>query len=323
MKKLLSFLIILALAIPVYGQSCEPTDPYFDTQSEIDEFLINYPNCTSIQGDITIDGGDITNLNGFQNIITFENGLLIYGCPLLENLSGLENITYVGDYLEIQEVQLIEGLDELSNLTYVGGALDILFCPSLTNINGLENIESSPTHILIWGNHLLTSLDGLNNIQAVSTTLKLQNNSTLSDISALANITFSELSYLIIKDNIELSVCNINSICDALGNGITEFTIENNGNDCNTVSEIEEACATLIHEINFQDVQFYPNPANNEITFSQPHVKNIKIFNSIGQEVYFKENVTTKINISGLLSGKYIIEFEHSGRVTKGKLIIN
>jgi len=322
MKKTLVILFILALSHTIFSQSCMPSDPYFNNQSEIDAFLINYPNCTSIQGNITIDGEDITNLNGFQNITTFENGILIYGCPQLENLNGLESLTYVGDYFDIQQAQLIDDLDELSNLTYVGGALDILYCPLLTDLNGLGNIESSPTHIIIWGNPLISSLDGLSNIQSVSTTLKLQNNSSLSDISALSNISFSELSYLTIKDNIELSVCNINSICNALENGITEFTIENNGNDCNTVSEIEEVCATSIEEVNSQEIGFYPNPAKTELIFHQTQKKSIRIFNSFGQEILFTNDVTTKMNVSGLSPGFYLIQAEYSDRILKNKLII-
>jgi hypothetical protein len=270
-----------------------------------------------------ITGSDINSLSGLQNITTFEGGLWIEDCPLLESFSGLENITFIGDYLEIGTLPIIENFDELSNLSYVGGALDVLFLPSLVNLNGLENVTSSPTYLIIWGNAALTNLEGLNNIQSISTSLKLQNNISLSDISALANIDLSTLSYLTIKGNSDLSICNINSICDALENGITEFIIENNGNGCNTISDIENACTTSIEEIKSDVLGFYPNPAKSEITFSQPQNKNIKIFNYMGQVVDIKNNVTSKLNVSELLPGVYLIRIEYSDKITEDKLIIN
>lgn len=323
MKSFLIYLSLLTASVSLFGQSCLPGDNYFYSQTDIDNFYTNHPNCTTIEGDLMITGPDITSLSGLQNITTFESGFWVEECPLLESFTGLDNVTYIGDYLEIGNLPLIENFNELSNLSYVGGALNIVILPSLVNLNGLENVTSSPTYLIIWGNSNLTNLDGLNNIQSISTSLKLRNNTVLNDISALENIDLSVLTYLTFKGNSQLSICNINSICDALDNGVTEFTIENNGSGCNTIGEIENSCATSIEEIRSDVSCFYPNPTKSEIIFNKNQNKNIKIFNQIGQLVFSQKNVTTKLNVSDLLIGMYFIRIEYSNRTIEKKLIIN
>jgi hypothetical protein len=322
MKKILIYLSLLTISVSLFGQSCLPGDNYFSTQADIDNFYINNPNCTTIEGDLMIMGDDITSLSGLQNITTFEGGLWIELCPL-ESFSGLENVTYIGDYLEISQLTLIENFDGLSNLTYVGGALDVLYLPELIDINGLASVISSPTHLMIWGNSALTNLDGLNSIQSVSTTLKLKNNTLLDDISAIESIDLSTLTSLTISGNPQLSSCHVNSICAALENGITNFTVENNNSGCNTTEEIENSCTQSIISItNSNSFTFYPNPAKTEISFNQHRIKNIKIFNQIGQLVYSQKGVKKTMDISILETGVYFLNIEYSNILYTEKLVV-
>ncbi len=323
MKKVFLYLSFIVFSISVFSQSCLPGDNSFSTQADIDNFLINHPDCTTIEGNLMIMGDDITNLNALQNITTFEAGFWIEDCPLLGNLNGLQNINYVGDYFELGNLPLIESIDELSSLTYVGGALDIVNMPNLSNINGLENISSSPTHLLFWYNPSLTDIEGARNLQSITSLLSIKYNALLSDISPLQNIDLNELSSLTIKENPHLSSCNINSICFALENETISFTIENNKDGCNTVEEIENACSqsinTVIEESKFH---FYPNPAQNEIVFSQIQAKRIKVFNQLGQLSFSQEKVTNSLDVSTLKSGVYFISIESPTLYQTGKLII-
>ncbi|NPD46920.1 MULTISPECIES: T9SS type A sorting domain-containing protein [unclassified Lentimicrobium] len=323
MKKAFLYLSFLVFSISAFSQSCLPGDNYFSTQADIDNFLINHPDCTTIEGNLMIMGDDITNLNGLQNISTFESGFWIDTCPLLENLSGIENVSYVGDYLEVASLPLVENIDELSNVTFVGGALDVMNMPLITNLNGLENIVSSPTHLLLWSNPSLTDIEGARNLQSITTLLSIKYNTLLSDISPLQNIDLSELSSLTIKENPQLSSCHINSICLALEQETISFTIENNLNGCNTIEEIESSCSQSIStDIEPDFFSFYPNPAQCEIVFSHDKSKNIQIFNQLGQLSFSQENITKSLNISTLEPGIYIINIESSNYFQKGKLII-
>jgi hypothetical protein len=45
------------------SQPCLPDGITFNTQEQIDNFQINHPNCTEIEGGVVIEGDDITNLD--------------------------------------------------------------------------------------------------------------------------------------------------------------------------------------------------------------------------------------------------------------------
>lgn len=51
--------------------SCLPDGFTFTTQEEIDNFQTDNPGCTEIEGDIEINGSDITNLNGLNVFNSF------------------------------------------------------------------------------------------------------------------------------------------------------------------------------------------------------------------------------------------------------------
>ena len=324
MKELFTYLSFVLISFSVVSQTCLPNNTTFWSQADIDNFLVNNPTCTTIEGELFITGNDITNLNGLQNITTYNKGLWIEDCPLLTSFNGLDSINYIGDYLEIGNLPLIQNFDEFSHLTYVGGPLDIVFMPSLISLTGLENITSSPTYLILWGNSSLTNLSGLEKIQSISTTLNLQNNILLTDISALENVDLSALENLIIKDNPQLVTCNQKSICDALTNGITNSKIENNHiNGCNTISEIVNSCGpNSVEEINLDRFNFHPNPAKTKIIFDEDVIKNVKIFSQTGQLLLTQPNITTSMDVSYLKPGFYFITLEYSNTIQTKKIII-
>ena len=105
MKKLI-LLILLALFIQVKvsSQYCLPNGIQFHTQMEIDSFQSNYPNCTVIQGDVSISGWSITNLNGLNALTAIEGELEIMSNSLV-NLSGLSSLSLIGGDLNIVHTQ--------------------------------------------------------------------------------------------------------------------------------------------------------------------------------------------------------------------------
>lgn len=76
MKKLiLSAILFLLFSYTLEAQSCLPEGITFSTQAHIDSFQTLYPNCTEIEGDVLIEGDDITNLDSL-NVITSVGGNL-------------------------------------------------------------------------------------------------------------------------------------------------------------------------------------------------------------------------------------------------------
>ncbi len=79
MKKLTLITVItinyLLITINLFSQPCLPEGITFTTQAQIDNFQVNNPNCTEIEGDVLIEGNDITNLDGLDVIIAVSGNL--------------------------------------------------------------------------------------------------------------------------------------------------------------------------------------------------------------------------------------------------------
>jgi hypothetical protein len=224
-------LIILSFALfalsSATAQNCLPEGITFETQVEIDNFQTSYPGCTEIEGNVTINGDDITNLNGL-NVLTSVGGSLTIGepwgwnaNPALVNLTGLENLTSIGGDLTLELNSILANLTGLDNLSAIVGSLSInnnllltditslgaltsiggglvlgnqswlgypLGNPLLISLAGLEGITSL-AGLTIIGNHALSDLTGLNNIQSISGSVVIGGNNTLSTLNGLGTLT--------------------------------------------------------------------------------------------------------------------------------------
>ncbi|MFN3641203.1 MAG: T9SS type A sorting domain-containing protein, partial [Flavobacterium sp.] len=108
----------------------------------VDAFVAQYPNCTDILGDFTIEGNSINNISGLINLTTV-NGLLTIQNTSLTSLNGFQNL----------------------NSTY---GLEISNNPNLTSIANLLQLNATVYQISISNNPQLTSLFGLNGITSAT-----------------------------------------------------------------------------------------------------------------------------------------------------------
>lgn len=213
----LVLIILFFIPLTVEGQICPPSGIVFSTQQQIDDFSINYPGCTEINGFVCI--GDcsvpynltnITNLNGLSQL-TKINGNLNIQYTQLTNLNGLENLMYIGGDLSIfrnNDLQNITDLVNLStligrlyihtnnsltslqglnNITTVQG-LDIFSQPNITSLSGLDGITHVNGNVFIGQNNDLTSLSGLQNLVSIGGYLNLKQLYAITSISALSSL---------------------------------------------------------------------------------------------------------------------------------------
>ncbi|MGZ5304269.1 MAG: hypothetical protein ACXWDO_09175, partial [Bacteroidia bacterium] len=68
MKKLILLLLTISLLQSGVFAQCPPADFGVTSQSDIDNFTKNYPNCEAISGSLSITGEDVTNLLGLSTI---------------------------------------------------------------------------------------------------------------------------------------------------------------------------------------------------------------------------------------------------------------
>lgn len=112
---------IIDVATTCGGLPCLPYgNYYFHSQADIDNFQAAFPNCTELQGNVTIQGNNITNLNGLSVLTSIGGYLYINENNTLTRLTGLDNLTSIGGYLYIYENNTLTSLTGLENLPLSG-----------------------------------------------------------------------------------------------------------------------------------------------------------------------------------------------------------
>jgi uncharacterized repeat protein (TIGR01451 family) len=110
--QLFAFLILFSkLALT---QDC-PTNIEFFDQTDVDVFLMNYPDCSVITGNVTVWDGAI-NLNALNGITEIQGDLDLQYNSTLQDLSGLSNLTTVGGTLRLPSAP-ITGMSSLTNVS--------------------------------------------------------------------------------------------------------------------------------------------------------------------------------------------------------------
>jgi len=230
MKKLiLLFAIIIGIQTIAFSQPCLPEGISIHTQDEIDNFQINHPNCTEIEGNVLINGEGITNLYGLSMLTTVDGHLVIASTSLL-TLTGLDNLVYVGGDFRLGANFNLTNLSGLENLVSINGSLEIARNHDLLNLSELENLTSINGRINIDWNMGLINLSGLDNIGSI-TDLRIINNTSLTN-------------------------CEVQSICDYLTspNGVVE--IYRNAQGCDSPPEIANACGISLPCLPFGNYHF-------------------------------------------------------------------
>ncbi len=263
---LITFILLICYQTEVSSQPCLPEGISFSTQTEIDNFQTNHPNCTEIEGDVTINGDDITNLNGLNVLTSIGEYLLIFSNGALISLTGLDNVTSIGGDLWIHCNDVLTNLSGLDDLESIGGELWIYYNNVLPNLSGLDSLESIGGDLWIYYNDVLTSLSGLDtldsiaggleiadnpaltsliglyNVTSIEGYLRIINNASLTSLTGLDNINAGSINHLRICNNNSLATCAVQSICDYLVSPSGSVNIYNNTPGCNNPHEIANAC---------------------------------------------------------------------------------
>jgi hypothetical protein len=247
MKNLtITFVLILSqgFLIAQTEDACLPQGITFNTQAQIDNFPTNYPNCTEIEGNVTIWGTDITNLNGLEGLTSIGGSLTIMGSPCLKSLNGLNNLITIGFSCDISYNDSLTSLTGLESLTSIALFLKIWRNEVLTNMQGLDNLNYIGSNLNVHGNSSLTSFEGLENLASV-VGLEIIGNYALTSLSGLENLTYIGW-YTKIKHNSSLSICEEQWLCNYLSDPGGYVDIYNNAVGCNSVVELANACGGSI-----------------------------------------------------------------------------
>ncbi|NTV83137.1 MAG: T9SS type A sorting domain-containing protein [Bacteroidales bacterium] len=208
-------LIYLILPYSLYSQSCHVWD--LNSQQEIDNFQDDHPGCTAIDGDLVIEGSDITNLDSLIVITSIEGQLWIKHNPELVSLSGLDSISFIGEDLRIYDNDSIVNLSGLGNLVFVGDRIMISDNASLTSFSGMDKLTETQGLLIISTNDALVDLNGLENLQRIGGHLKISFNVGLSSLEGLENVDTVGGSLGILYNSSLLTLSGLNGLIAVFG----------------------------------------------------------------------------------------------------------
>lgn len=356
MKKIVFVVLIITMVQALANaQSCLPDGIVFKTQEEIDNFQTNYPGCTEIEGNVQIQGDEITSLSGLSVLTIIQGRLKFYTCEVLDDLTGLDNLTYVGGDLIVYVwpgvTTTLTSLTGLENLTTIGGDLEITGTDKLVDFAGLNNLSSIGEDLFVAGNELLqnfsgmdtltsvgeeiwigenialTSLTGLEDLTTVGGPIEIYDNDALTSLTGLDSIDAESIDgYWYISYNDVLSICAIQSLCDYLALPESSVDVYDNASGCDDVEEIEAACTVSVND-DLLKSQFiiYPIPANERLFFDSNQidpVNEVIVYNQVGQIILHQEHASNPLDVSMLTQGVYVIEFITNNQIMKEKLVI-
>lgn len=324
---------------------------YLLSQTDVDEFFFNYPDCIDLNGYVKIRGESITELSGLNGITSIEN-LSVEGNDFLINFEGLGSLNaiggsfYLGNWTGSNAIQSLSGLEGLANIgetfqiihnydliDFTGleslqsvGNLYILNNESLESLSGLEILDSINGRLEIKGTSVLNDISHLSNLTYVDGTISIRYNESLSSLSGLENIDSEFIDHLFISDNPLLTHCDVISVCNYLADSNSIVHIADNAPGCNSAEEVEYACTvTISEEIIWEGMILYPNPATNTIFINSKlstSIEEISIYNLLGQRVSYNKGETSQIDVSSLAKGLYITELISEKLKIRVKVIV-
>ncbi|MCF2518261.1 T9SS type A sorting domain-containing protein [Dyadobacter sp. CY351] len=185
---------IFALSTQALAGTCRFTELRLNSQSAVNNFDAS---CTSVIGNISIAGADITDLAPLAGVETIDGTLTIQNNTILPNLKQLANLTSTKNLL-IYNNDLLTDLSGLEGLTSNSGSIHIRFHKNLTSLTGLNNLATARI-FYITDNALLENLDGLASLTTITDVLMISLNKSLVNLEGLDNL--SNVSRILIGEN--------------------------------------------------------------------------------------------------------------------------
>jgi len=244
----------------------------------------------------------------------------------LNNCESLNQLSTVGGVLQFNKNYSITSLSGLELLTTIGSYLLINENIELINLNGLNNLTTIGGKLHIRKNYKLENISVLTSINTIDGLLLIDDNSELTSLIGIENINPNTIDSISIINNLVLSTCEVQSVCDFLSSSITSVNIHDNALGCNSKNEVELAClAGIVNNASEFKIVIHPNPALDNIhIINEKGIKldEISIYNTFGQRALNVTEVIDIIDVSNLEAGFYIIEIVADKRKLNKKLII-
>ena len=126
------------------------------------------------------------------------------------------------------------------------------------------------------------------------------------------NLDHTTISDIDLADNMMLSICEAQVICDFLAIPTNPAVIGGNAPGCDSRIEVETACnAVGLEEINWQKVEVYPNPTEGKIYLNgvdKLSEKKYLLMDDLGQKLGSGEFKKEALDLEGFPDGLYFLQ---------------
>ncbi|WP_379966480.1 T9SS type A sorting domain-containing protein [Epilithonimonas sp. UC225_85] len=307
MKKTFVLTLILGIASLINAQIVNIPDAnfkaYLVANPEINtngDSQIQVSEANAFAGTINIYNKGIINLTGIE---VFVN-MTVLQCPV-NNLTSLDiskNTKLTGLYCGNNQLTTLD----VSRNT----ALTNIYCEN-NKIISLDVTKNTVLAAISCGGNLLTNLDISKNTKF--TWLYCPRNPLLNNIN-LSNGNNTKLSSIYIVDNPNLTCVQVDDVNYA--NAQPTYLWQKDA-----TTSYSTSCLLSTNESGKPQIKIYPNPAKDNINFSE-EIRNIKITDLSGKIVKQISNSDKSINVSKLVKGTYIITaVSKSGETINKKFI--
>ena len=215
-------LLMLFQSSPLLAVDCSQTDITLSFQADVDDFQDDYGPCDRIVGGLTIDGEEITHVDGLSELVSMGNLRFLFTSELTST-AGLSNLTSIDGSLFFTDSTSLTNVDGLAKLTSVGGTVRFSFMEALTNLDGLSAL-SQVDSILLEFNTELINVGGLSSIQSVGTSIHLESNIALLNLDGFSSLSSTGFAVTLLGHTL---LTNIDGLASLISVG-EDFRMEHN-----------------------------------------------------------------------------------------------
>lgn len=205
------FLTFMPLCI-LAQESCFAEGLTLYDQSQVTNFAQNYPDCTSIEGDLILNGnvnfigmeqlveiqgyircggdGECVNAGPHEDFLGLENVTILGGIDLEEHsfsFEGLSSLETINENFLLEECYITD-FGALSSLVSIGGDFHMNET-DFESFNGLENVVSVGGFFRVYDNNTLLTTDAVGSLISVGGYFQFDDCPSLTDFTYFTQLT--------------------------------------------------------------------------------------------------------------------------------------